>query len=216
LLLPLRKDILHRAVIFEGDSKRYGIANTKWRSEVAGSGRKVRPQKGTGRARLGDRKSPSLNGGGVAFGPKPRDFSTELPQKVYDLAFRTALSHRYRQGELIVTDGNIDLILDGSEAQQNKEHLADLLRKLLDWNDLRGTTFVTSGPRTGLIAALSATGPNYPVRFLQSKDVEVKSLLEGRRLIIERNALTGIFKRHEDDVVPHLRLNSLSKDHDMY
>jgi hypothetical protein len=75
---------------------------------------------------------------------------------------------------------------------------------------------VTSGPRTGLIAALSATGPNYPVRFLQSKDVEVKSLLEGRRLIIERNALTGIFKRHEDDVVPHLRLNSLSKDHDMY
>jgi large subunit ribosomal protein L4 len=209
LLLPLRKDILHRAVIFEGDSKRYGIANTKWRSEVAGSGRKVRPQKGTGGARLGDRKSPSLNGGGVAFGPKPRDFSTELPRKVYDLAFRTALSHRYRQGELIVTDENIDLILDGSEAQPNKEHLADLLRKLLDWNDLRGTTFVTNGPRTGLTAALSATGPNHPVRFLQSKDIEVKSLLEGRRLIIERSALTGIFKRHEDDLAPHLRLNSL-------
>lgn len=99
LHLPLRRDILHRAVIYEADNHRgMSTANTKWRSEVHGSGRKIRPQKGTGRARLGDKKSPMLRGGGVAFGPKPRDMSTKLPRKIYDLAWRTALSYRYRRG----------------------------------------------------------------------------------------------------------------------
>ena len=98
LLVPLRKDILHRAVIYEGDATRQGTANTKWRSEVHGSNRKIRPQKGTGSARLGDKKSPMLKGGGVAFGPKPRDFATGLNRRVYDLAWRIALSYRYRTG----------------------------------------------------------------------------------------------------------------------
>ena len=99
LYLPLRKDILQRAIIFEADNARQGTASTKWRSEVHGSGKKIRPQKGQGMARLGDKKSPMLRGGGVAFGPKPRDFSTKLPRKIYDLAWRTALSYRYRRGE---------------------------------------------------------------------------------------------------------------------
>jgi hypothetical protein len=84
LQMPLRKDILHRAVIYEGDMTRQGTASTKYRSEVHGSNRKIRPQKGTGAARLGDKKSPMLKGGGVAFGPKPRDFSTELPRRAGD------------------------------------------------------------------------------------------------------------------------------------
>jgi large subunit ribosomal protein L4 len=91
-------------VIFEGDAARRGTASTKWRSEVHGSSRKIRPQKGSGRARLGDKKSPMLRGGGVAHGPKPRDFSTELPRKLYDQAWRGALSYRYRRGELLVVD----------------------------------------------------------------------------------------------------------------
>src|SRR5438874_8149445 len=82
LHLPMRRDILHRAVVFEGDATRQGTASTKWRKDVHGSGRKIRPQKGSGRARLGDKKSPMLRGGGVAFGPHPRDFSTGLQRKV--------------------------------------------------------------------------------------------------------------------------------------
>src|SRR5690242_9859770 len=96
LYLPLRRDLLHRAVIFEGDATRQGTASTKTRFEVHGSHRKIRPQKGTGKARLGTRQSPMLKGGGKSFGPHPRDFSTELPRKMYDLAWRTALSWRYR------------------------------------------------------------------------------------------------------------------------
>jgi large subunit ribosomal protein L4 len=147
-----------------------------------------------------------LKGGGVAFGPKPRDFSTELTRKVYDLAFRTAVSHRYREGELMVTDGNIDLVLHDAEAQRQEDHLADLLKKLLGWHDLRGTTFVTSAPRAGLIAALSTLRPDYPIRAIQFDDVEVKSLLEGRRVIIERAALQRLFKHHQHDLVPCQRL----------
>ena len=111
LFLPLRRDLLHRAVIYEADGTRQGTASTKWRSEVHGSGRKMRPQKGSGKARIGDKKSPMLRGGGVTFGPKPRDFSTKLPRKIYDLAWRTALSYRYRRGELVIVqkieDGHV-------------------------------------------------------------------------------------------------------------
>ena len=88
---PIRRDILHLCVVHHLDSLRQGSANTKTRGEVRGSGAKIRPQKGTGRARLGDGQSPMLRGGGVAFGPKPRDFSTKLPRKVIQMGMRVAL-----------------------------------------------------------------------------------------------------------------------------
>ncbi|OBT55746.1 hypothetical protein VE04_03837 [Pseudogymnoascus sp. 24MN13] len=91
LHLPLRKDILHRAVVFEGDATRQGTASTKTRWEIHGSHRKIRPQKGSGRARLGTRQSPMLKGGSKVFGPRPRDFSTELPRKDgFDLEYARA------------------------------------------------------------------------------------------------------------------------------
>ncbi|KIM21544.1 hypothetical protein M408DRAFT_333405 [Serendipita vermifera MAFF 305830] len=99
---PIRRDILHACVTWYRDSIRTGTASTKTRSEVVGSGRKIRPQKGTGRARLGDRASPMLRGGGVAFGPKPRDFSSELPKKVREMGLRIALSQKVRERRLIV------------------------------------------------------------------------------------------------------------------
>ncbi|CAE7149333.1 unnamed protein product [Rhizoctonia solani] len=96
----LRRDILHACVIHYLDGLRQGTASTKTRAEVSGSGRKIRPQKGTGRARLGDIRSPSIRGGGVAFGPKPRDFKTLLPRKVRELGMRIALSAKLRDGQL--------------------------------------------------------------------------------------------------------------------
>lgn len=101
---PIRRDILQLCLIHHLDGKRQGSANTKTRGEVRGSGRKIRPQKGTGRARLGDGQSPMLKGGGVAFGPKPRDFSTELPRKVRAMGMRVALSSRVREESLMVVD----------------------------------------------------------------------------------------------------------------
>jgi large subunit ribosomal protein L4 len=97
---PIRRDILHLCVVHHLDSLRQGTASTKTRGEVRGSGRKIRPQKGLGAARLGGRQSPMLRGGGVAFGPKPRDFSTKLPRKVIQMGMRVALSAKVKENKL--------------------------------------------------------------------------------------------------------------------
>lgn len=101
---PIRRDILHLCVTHHLDGLRQGTASTKTRGEVRGSGRKIRPQKHTGRARLGDGQSPMLRGGGVAFGPKPRDFSTKLPRKVIQMGMRAALSARVKERALGVVE----------------------------------------------------------------------------------------------------------------
>jgi large subunit ribosomal protein L4 len=203
LLLPLRRDILHRAIVFEGDATRQGTASTKHRSEVHGSNSKVRPQKGTGRARLGDKKSPMLKGGGVAFGPKPRDFSTDLPQKVYDLAWRTALSYRYKKGELVVLDAPAEIDVEGAGA-------ARWLRELLRWNKWGntngGSLFITSSRRENLFAALQHPGMEKEARALTVEEVDVKDLLEGGRVVVEKVALDRIFKEHSKDLSTRVKI----------
>ncbi|KAI9890422.1 MAG: 54S ribosomal protein, mitochondrial [Vezdaea aestivalis] len=192
LFLPFRRDILHRAVIFEGDKTRQGTASTKWRYEVHGGLRKLRPQKGTGAARLGDRKSPMLKGGGVAFGPKPRDFSTDLPRKIYDLAWRTALSYRYRRGQLIVVEDKMDL----------DEPSVGLLRHIFDahgWTGGSGTPMVvTKKHRRNLFHALEQSGRNGQAKT--QDDVDVKDLLSMSRVVIERRALKSILQTHSSDL----------------
>ncbi|KAK1051400.1 54S ribosomal protein yml6, mitochondrial [Friedmanniomyces endolithicus] len=190
LLLPLRKDILHRAVIYEGDMTRQGTASTKYRSEVHGSNRKIRPQKGTGKARLGNKKSPMLRGGGVAFGPHPRDFSTGLQRKVYDLAWRTALSYRYRQGELILIEGEVEL--EGVHENSAERYLKDLLRE-------------------GLYTALEGEHMGKEARAKDCVDVDVKDLLELGRVVMERSALEYILGKHEEDLAPGEKLHAWSR-----
>ncbi|KAI8061926.1 ribosomal protein L4 domain-containing protein [Thamnidium elegans] len=106
---PIRRDILHRVVVWQRDGMRQGTASTKSRSDIRGSGKKVAPQKGRGKARQGDNKAPHITGGGVAFGPKPRDHSTELPRKVQEFGLRVALSAKYAQDQLIVVESLQDL-----------------------------------------------------------------------------------------------------------
>lgn len=197
LLEPLRKDLLHRAVVYEGDMTRQGTASTKYRSEVHGSNRKIRPQKGTGSARLGDKKSPMLKGGGVAFGPKPRDFSTELPRKVYDQAWRVALSYRYRKGELILVDGELDIdVAEGS--------LERYMRDFLKWQNMGRaggrTLFVTSERRHNLFDALEGENMGRHARALEVGLVDVKDMLEMGRVVMEREALEELFLEHENDL----------------
>ncbi|KAF2475073.1 ribosomal protein L4 [Lindgomyces ingoldianus] len=191
LRLPTRRDILHRAVIFEGDNHRRGTASTKWRSEVHGSARKIRPQKGSGRARLGDKKSPMLRGGGVAFGPKRRDFSTDLPRRVYDLAWRTALSYRFKKGELVIVD-NAMHVPKGT----TMDYVPEMLRAH-GWDNAAGRSLlVTLGPRPRLAGLLSGRHG----RTLTWDEVDVKDLLELGRIVIERDALSNIFAMHRWDL----------------
>lgn len=118
--LPVRQDILSRVVAWQLARRRSGTASTKTRGEVRGSTRKIYRQKGTGRARHGAIRANIFRGGGVAHGPRPRDFSVDLPKKVRRLGLKTALSAKAAEGRLIVIDA----------AKADKPRTGELRRKL--------------------------------------------------------------------------------------
>ena len=97
--------VLHEVVTWQLAGRRRGTASTKTRAQVARTGRKMFSQKGTGNARHGDRTVPTFVGGGVAFGPKPRDYSYTLPRKVRQLGLAMALADRQAAGMLTAVDG---------------------------------------------------------------------------------------------------------------
>ncbi len=102
---------LHDTVVAYRANRRQGNAHTKRRGEVAGSGKKLWKQKGTGNARMGSRRSPIWSGGATVFGPRHRDFSKKVNRKTRQLAFRAALSARIIEGS-VVTVPNLE-IADG-------------------------------------------------------------------------------------------------------
>lgn len=102
--VPVKRTVLHEVVAMQLAGKRSGSASTKHRSEIRGSSRKLFRQKGTGRARRGNIKSPLLRGGGVAFGPKPKSHAYKVPKKVRKQALKMALSNKLMENELLVLD----------------------------------------------------------------------------------------------------------------
>lgn len=133
-----------------------------------------------------------LRGGGVAFGPKPRDFSTELQKKVYDLAWRTALSYRFRKGELIIVDNAMEI------ESPSTRLLGDIFKH---HEKLRGrgrSLLVTLEERPLLEQALVEMDRGE--QTLTWEEVDVKNLLELSRIIIERDALHNILLSHEEDL----------------
>jgi large subunit ribosomal protein L4 len=170
---PVRRDILHLCVVHHRDGLRQGSANTKTRAEVRGSGAKIRPQKGSGRARLGDGQSPMLRGGGVAFGPKPRDFATKLPRKVRSLGMRVALSARLKSQGLGVV-------------------------RTLDWPGFKTKDLVTRVEQLGWRKTLLVTGlPEIPeglrrassniegITIVKAEDLDVYSVVRWPRVILD-------------------------------
>ena len=102
--VPVKKNVLHDVVTMQLANRRAGSASTKHRSDVTGSGRKLFRQKGTGRARRGNIKSPLLRGGGVAFGPKPKSWAYKVPKKVRKLALKMALSSKLKDENILILD----------------------------------------------------------------------------------------------------------------
>lgn len=96
--------VLYDFVKMQMANKRVGTASVKTRAEVSGGGRKPFRQKGTGRARAGSIRSPLWRGGGIVFGPQPRDYSYRLPRKVRRLALKSALSSKFKNDSIIVVD----------------------------------------------------------------------------------------------------------------
>ncbi|MFZ4583601.1 MAG: 50S ribosomal protein L4 [Acidimicrobiia bacterium] len=96
--------VMHQVVTAQLAAKRAGTHSTKTRAEVSGGGAKPWKQKGTGRARAGSSRSPIWRGGGIAHGPKPRDYSQKTPKKMVSLALRSALSDRAASERVVVVD----------------------------------------------------------------------------------------------------------------
>ncbi|MDH3473228.1 MAG: 50S ribosomal protein L4 [Rhodospirillales bacterium] len=105
--LPVRRDLLARTVNWQLAKRRAGTHKVKTRGEVSGSTRKLYRQKGTGRARVGAGDVSQYRGGGVAFGPVPREHGHALPKKVRRLALKTALSAKAAEGKLVVIDSAV-------------------------------------------------------------------------------------------------------------
>jgi large subunit ribosomal protein L4 len=97
--------VMHQAYVRQMANARQGTASTKRRGEVSGGGAKPYRQKGTGRARHGSIREPSMKGGGVVFGPHPRDYSQRMPKQMRRLALRSALSQKAIEGRVRVIDG---------------------------------------------------------------------------------------------------------------
>src|SRR6266540_5459075 len=124
---------VHDAVVAYLANQRMGTACTKNVGEVAGTNRKPWRQKGTGRARAGSFRSPLWRGGGVVFGPKPRDFGKKVGRSTKQLALRKALSERLKAGDVVVVD-------DLKIASPKTKEFVGLMSAL----ELKGTTLIVS------------------------------------------------------------------------
>jgi len=102
--IEVRPDVIHQMVVYQQDKRRGGNAKTKERHEVSGTGKKPHAQKGTGRARAGDLKRNIDRGGGVVHGPRVRSHATALPKRIRQMAMKSVLSAKAKEGKLIILD----------------------------------------------------------------------------------------------------------------
>ena len=176
--IPVKPSVLHEVVTMQLSNRRSGTAAVKHRSDVRGSGRKLFRQKGTGRARRGDIKSPLLRGGGVVFGPDNRNYSYKVPKKVRKLALKMALSSKLSEKELVV--------LDQFELEETKtKKMVDVLNTL----KLKNALIVTEKHNDHL--ELSAR--NVPdVKVLRSEGLNVYDILKYRMLVLLEPAVKNI------------------------
>ncbi len=102
--VPVNVPLMHQALVRQQANARLGTHKTKTRGEVRGGGRKPWRQKGTGRARHGSIREPQWRGGGIVFGPRPRSYRKKMPRKMRRLAYRSALSAKAGEGQIIILD----------------------------------------------------------------------------------------------------------------
>ena len=176
--------VMHLALRRQLNNARQGSACAKTRAEVSGGGKKPWKQKGTGRARAGSLRSPLFAGGGVIFGPKPRSFEINMPQKARKLALKSALSAR---------EESIIVVKDFSAITEPKTKLmAGIIKSL----NLAGKILVIADLKAAENANLELAARNIPtVKLLLPTNLNVKDLLEADTLIITESAINEITER---------------------
>jgi large subunit ribosomal protein L4 len=178
---------VHDVVVAYNAAQRMGTACTKTMGEVAGSGKKPWRQKGTGRARAGSFASPLWRGGGVVFGPKPRDFTKKVSRKTRQLALRKALSERLRAGDVVVVD---DLTLTSSKTRD----FIGLLSAL----ELNGSALVVAHKADKNLTLASRNVPN--VALTTSDSLNTYDVLRPDKLLFTRGAFEQVEARLTKEV----------------
>ena len=176
--------VMHLALRRQLNNARQSSASAKTRAEVSGGGKKPWKQKGTGRARAGSLRSPLFAGGGVIFGPKPRSYEINMPQKARKLALKSALSAREEQ--LVV-------VKDFSAISEPKTKLMDGIIKSLN---LTGKILVIADTNAEENKFLGLAAGNIPsVKLLLPSNLNVKDLLEADFVVMTEKAVNEVTER---------------------
>jgi len=179
--VPVKKGVLHEVVKMQLACKRAGSANVKHRSDVKGSGVKLYKQKGTGRARRGDIKSPLLRGGGSVFGPDKRSFSYKVPKKIRKLALKMALSSKFKNSDIVILE-MIDL------EQIKTKSFVDIIEAL----KIKKALIVT-GQKMEKMEKSAKNVPN--IKVLRYEGLNVYDILKYNTLVLVVDSINKIERR---------------------
>ncbi len=182
--VKVKRHVLWEVVRWQLAKRRQGTHSTKTRGEVAYSGRKILPQKGTGNARHGDRGANIFVGGGVAHGPKPRDYEYNLPKKVRRLGLKMALTLKAKENNLIVVD-NIEL----GEVPKTKKAVEVLKTLGID----QYKVLIVIPQKDEIIYKSFRNLPN--VSVLPVEGLNVYSILWADKMVITQDALEKVYER---------------------
>jgi large subunit ribosomal protein L4 len=173
---PINEALMHQAVTAQLAARRIGTHDTKTRGEVRGGGAKPYRQKGTGRARQGSKRAPHYAGGGVVFGPHPRDYTQRLPKRMKRAALHGALTAKYGDGAIRVVD---ELGLDAPKTRDLVGYLAAL--------SANGRVLVVA---TGADANLEISARNLPlVVIIRADSLNIVDVLNADTLLITQPSL---------------------------
>ena len=215
--VPLRVDVAHRVVLWQRNKRRRGLHATKTRAQVKGTTKKARPQKGGGRARVGDLRAPQMRGGGVAHGPVVRSHETGLQRKVRRLGLKVALSAKLAEGRVVVLDnahedvaeaktkwldGALDALLGaGALAAGERQHSVLLAEITPDETTPGALVGSRRDPRSAdLVPTLESrakrASKNLPhVHVMHQRGLNVYDILRYRSLAITKDALQELVRR---------------------
>ena len=180
--------VVHRALVRQLANQRQGTACTKTRAEVSGGGRKPWKQKGTGRARAGSNRSPLWRGGGVIFGPKPRDYSIKMNRKERRLALRTAFQGRV--ADLIVVE-DFGMNLDRPKTK-------DMLAAFSRWGVVAGAkvlVILADRDENAYLSLRNVAG----VKVITSGNLNMFDLLNSDQIVVTASAIDSIKEVYGDD-----------------
>lgn len=177
----VKEHLFYTVVRYQLAARHSGTHKVKGRAEVAGGGRKPYKQKGTGRARQGTIRAPHMRGGGVVFGPSPRDYSFKLPKKVRRAALRSALSRRAQEQAITVLDA---VAFDEPKTKQVKAIL-----DTFGFDDL----LIILGEPDDVVLRSARSLPN--VRVLPVVGVNVYDVLNHKNLAVTTDAVAGLVQR---------------------